>query len=176
MFLIQSALDDENFPRIAAETSAHGAWETLKNKFLSEKKVITVKLQSLRREFGALAMKSKEPVQEYLSRVSVMVNHMRTYGESLNDEIVVSKVLRSLTSNFDHVVAATEESKDLSQYSFDELMVSLLAHEVRINRPSDKAEEKAFQMKGETNRTKQETSTLKSQGRGGYHGCGRGYG
>lgn len=90
-------------------------------------------------------MKSKETVQEYLSRVSGIVNHMRTYGESLIDEIAVSKMLRSLTSDFDHVVAAIEESKDLSQYSFDELMRSLLAHEVRINRPSNKAEEKAFQ-------------------------------
>jgi len=86
-------------------------------------------------------MKSKEPVQEYQSGVSDIISHMRTYGESLNDKIVVSKVLRSLSLNFDNVVAAIRESKDFSQYSFDELMGSLLAHEVRINRPSDKAEE-----------------------------------
>jgi len=81
---------------------------------------------------------------------------MRTYCESLSDEIVVSKVLWSLPSNFDHVVAAIELSKDLYKYSFDELVGSLLAHEVRINRPFDKAEEKAFQMKGDTNKIKQE--------------------
>ena len=121
-------------------------------------------------------MKVKEPVQEYLSRVFELVSHMRTYGESLSNEIVVSKVLRSLTSEFDHVVAAIEESKDLSQYSLDELMGSLLAHEVRINRPSDKAEEKVFRMKGETNKIKQENSAVKNQGRGGYLGRGRGRG
>jgi len=89
------------------------------------------------------------------------------------NEIVVNKVLRSLTSDFDHVVAAIEESKDLSKYSFDELMGSLLASEIRINRPFDKAEEKAFQMKGETNRIKQENSAVKNQGRGGNHDRGR---
>ena len=83
-------------------------------------------------------MKPKEPAQTYLSRVSGIVSHMKTYGESLSNEIVVSKVLRSLTSDFDHVVAAIEESKDLSQYSFDELMGSLLAHEVRINMSSER--------------------------------------
>ena len=76
--------------------------------------------------------------------------------------------MRSLTSDFDHVVVAIEESKDLSQYSFDELMGSLLAHEVRINRSSKRTEEKAFQMKEETNKTKPENSVVKNQGRGGY--------
>ena len=42
----------------------------------------------------------------------------------------MSKVLRSLTKGFVHVVAAIEESKDLYTYDFDELMSSLLAHEV----------------------------------------------
>jgi len=48
---------------------------------------------------------------------------MDRYGESLSNEIVVSNVLRSLTSDFDHIVAAIEESKDLSKYSFDDLWV-----------------------------------------------------
>ena len=134
LFLIQSALDDEIFPRIAAATTAHGAWETLKKEFLGEKKVLTVKLQTLRREFETLGMKVKEPVQAYLSRVSSIVSQMKSYGETVSDHVVVSKVLRSLTSEFDHVVAAIEESKDLTTYCFDELMGSLLAHEVRINR------------------------------------------
>jgi len=121
-------------------------------------------------------MKPKEHVQTYLSRVSGIVSHIKTYGESLSNEIIVSKVLRSWTSDFNHVVAAIEESKDLSKYSFDELMGSLLAHEVRINRSSDKPEEKAFQMKRETNRIKQEYSAVKNQGIKGYHGHGHGRG
>ena len=62
-------------------------------------------------------MKDKELVQAFLSRVSGIVNHMRSYGENISNEIVVHKGLRSLTSKFDHVVAAIEESKDMSTYS-----------------------------------------------------------
>nr|GEW92989.1 DUF4219 domain-containing protein/UBN2 domain-containing protein [Tanacetum cinerariifolium] len=62
---------------------------------------------------------------------------------------LVAKVLRSLSSKFDHIVAAIEESKDLSTFSFDELMGSLQAHESRINRSVIKEEEKAFQTKGD---------------------------
>ncbi|GJY25819.1 hypothetical protein Tco_0400545 [Tanacetum coccineum] len=54
---------------------------------------------------------------------------MKSYGDRINEEAVVSKVLRSLISKFNHVVAAIEEAHDLSSYSFDELMSSLLAHE-----------------------------------------------
>jgi len=107
---------------------------------LGENKVINVTLQTLWREFEILAMKVKEPVQKYLSIVSDIVSHMKTYGEHLSNEIVVSKVLRSLTTDFDHVDAAIEESKDLSTYSFDELMGLLLAHEVRINQSFEKVE------------------------------------
>ena len=56
-----------------------------------------MKLQTLCREFETLPMKEKEFVQEFLSRVSGIVNHMKTYGENVNNETVVSKVLRSLT-------------------------------------------------------------------------------
>jgi len=73
---------------------------------LGEKKVLTIKLQTLRCEFKTLAMKEKECVQDFLSRVSV--SQMKIYGENISNETIMSKVLRSLTKNFDHVVAAIE--------------------------------------------------------------------
>ncbi|KAL4379304.1 hypothetical protein GQ457_02G028610 [Hibiscus cannabinus] len=109
-------------------------------------------------------MKDKERVQEFLSRVSGIVNMMKSYGEILSSEIVVSK-LRSLTSKFDHVVVAIEETKDLSTYTFDELMSSLISHEARINRSHENSDEKAFQVKEEF-----------SKGRSDFYGHGRGGG
>ncbi|KAK9185365.1 hypothetical protein WN943_025721 [Citrus x changshan-huyou] len=64
---------------------------------------------------------------------------MKSDGENVSTETVVTKVLRSLTKRFDHVVATIEESKDLSDYSFDELMCFLLAHEDMLNRSVVKA-------------------------------------
>lgn len=81
-------------------------------------------------------------------RVSGIFNHMKTQGENVSNETVVSKVLRSLPKGFDHVVVAIEESKYLSTYNFDELMSSLLAHKVWISRSYEKVEEKALQAKG----------------------------
>jgi len=78
---------------------------------------------------------------------------MKTYGENISNETIVSKVLRSLTKDYDHVVAVIEESKDLSTYNFDALMSSLLAYEARVSRHYEKVEENAFQVKGEFSNT-----------------------
>lgn len=150
LFFIQTAVDDDIFPRISSAITAKEAWDIIKHEYFGDKKVIAVKLQSLRSDFDSLKMKDKESIQSYLSKVSGVVNQMKSYGEEISNQIVVSKVLRSLTSNFNHVVAAIEESKDFSISSFDELMCSLLAHEVRITKDDEKVEEKAFQVKGES--------------------------
>ena len=57
---------------------------------------------------------------------------------------MVEKVLRSFPSKFDSIVAAIEESKDLSILSLDELMGSLLSHESRVTRNNDTSSENAF--------------------------------
>ena len=177
LFFIQLAVDDEIFPRIADSTTSNMAWNTLKQEYLGDKKIISVKLQTLSRKFETLAMAKTESVQVYLSRVSEVVNLMKSYGEKITTETVVSKVLRSLTAKFDHVVAAIEESNDLSTYTYDKLMSSLMAHEDRLGRADEKAEEKAFQVKDDAF-SKGMNDGLGSRGRGrsGYHGKGRGGG
>ena len=132
-----------------------------------------MKLQALRRDFETLAMKNGESIADFLSRAMAIVSQMRSYGEQVSDETIVAKVLRSLTPKFDHVVAAIEESKDLSVLSVDELMGSLQAHESRINRSLEKNEEKAFQVKETTNNYHSTTSGLGGRG---FRGRGRGNG
>ncbi|KZV49997.1 hypothetical protein F511_39831 [Dorcoceras hygrometricum] len=134
LFFIQQGFHENVFSRISAGESAKEAWKILKTEFQGSAKVIMVKLQYLRREFETLSMQSNEYVQDFLSRTKAVVNHMKSYGENINDGTVVAKILRSLTPRFVHVVAAIEESKDLSVFTVDELMGSLQAHEDRLNR------------------------------------------
>ncbi|GKF53775.1 hypothetical protein Tco_0160685, partial [Tanacetum coccineum] len=163
--------DESIFSRIASATTAKQAWTIMSTEYQGSSKVITVKLQSLRREFETSAMKNHEYVQDFLARVSTVVCHMKSYGEQVSHETMVAKVLRSLTPKFDHVVAAIEESNDLSKFSFNESMGSLQAHEARINRSNVKDEGKAFQIKGEHDYSSQRG---RGRARGGYRGRGRG--
>jgi len=138
LFFLQQAVHETVFSRIAAATTSRQAWRILQTEFQGSSKVIVVKLQTLRHEFETLMMKGNEPVQDFLSRAMAIISQMRSYGDQITDQTVVEKILRSLTPKFDHVVAAIEESKDLSKFSFDELMGSLQAHETRINRSAKK--------------------------------------
>ncbi|XP_057247168.1 uncharacterized protein LOC130589694 [Beta vulgaris subsp. vulgaris] len=102
-------MHDSIFPRISSASSSKEAWEILKMEYHGDSKVISVKLQTLRGTFESLKMKKHEPVQDYLSRVSAIVNQMKSYGEIISDQNVVARVLRSLTKDYIHVVAAIEE-------------------------------------------------------------------
>jgi gag-polypeptide of LTR copia-type len=63
-------------------------------------------------------MNKEDTMQIFLSRVQTVVNQIRVFGDTMEEKIVMAKVLRSLTPKFDHVVATIEESKNLDVYFF----------------------------------------------------------
>ncbi|XP_021909031.1 uncharacterized protein LOC110823062 isoform X2 [Carica papaya] len=176
LFLVQQAVHEIIFSRIVIAATSLEAWQILKKEFQGSSKVITVKLQTYRREFETLSMKNVEYIQAYLFRVSSLVNQMKSYGEVIYEETVVAKVLRSLTLKFEHIVAAIEEAHDLSNYSFDELMSSLQAHEDRLLRSYEKNEEKAFQVKVEMHENTSRCGSGSGSGIGVFHEGGQGKG
>jgi hypothetical protein len=62
---------------------------------------------------------------------------MKNLGEQISDQMIIEKVLRTLNPQFDHIVVAIEESKDLSTMSVNELQGSLEAHEQRLKERKD---------------------------------------
>ena len=90
-----------------------------------------MRLQTLRGELESMKMKESENVSDYITRVQTMANQLNRNREMLPETRVVEKILRSLTDNFENVVCAIEESKDLTKFTVDELAGSLEAHEQR---------------------------------------------
>ena len=104
----------------------------------------TEKLQVLRRDFETLCMKDCENVDSFFTHVIGLVTQVRSHGETLEERRIVEKVLRSLPTRFDAIVVAIEETKDLSQFSVDNLNASLISHERRLNRVASSSLEHAF--------------------------------
>ena len=74
LFIIQQAVHETIFSRIAAATTSKQAWSILQKEFQGDSKVIIVKLQSLRRDFETLLMTNGESIADFLSRAMTIVS------------------------------------------------------------------------------------------------------
>ena len=153
---------------ILDKRSAKAIWESMKQKYQGSTKVRRAQLQALRREYEVLSMKEGEKVDNYVGRTLTIVNKMKAHGEQLQQSLVVGKILRSMTSNFNYVTCSIEESNDLDSLSIDELHASLLVHELRMQ--EHKEDDQALKVA-------QDNRAFRGRGRGvfrGFRGRGRG--
>jgi hypothetical protein len=179
LFHIQIALDKSLFPRIASAKTTVDAWKTLQEAYQGSDQVKVVKLQTLKREFENLKMQEAENVSDYCVRVKDVVNKMATLGEIVDKEVLIKKVLRSLTPRWNHVAIIIEESKDLSTLQFDHLVGSLMSHEERLIGSFGESGKKVFSSKLQITKNEDANTRSKrnqSQGRGQNQNYPRGRG
>ncbi|GKV53769.1 hypothetical protein SLEP1_g60284, partial [Rubroshorea leprosula] len=128
---LHSAVTDEIFNRIMTCETAKEAWDKLRVEFQGDNKARQMEVLNLKREFALIRMKDAETVKEFSDRLTKVVNKIRLQGEELSDKAVVEKVLVSLPEKFEHKISSLGDSKDLSQFSLNELVNALQAVEQR---------------------------------------------
>eukprot|EP00253_Pinus_taeda_P009201 PITA_09201 len=165
VFLYQ-AVHEIVFPRIAATKTSKEAWKTLKTSYHGMKKLKTTKLQLLRRDFENLCMKESDNIDSFFKHVIGLVTQIRTHGEILEERRIVEKLLRILPSKFDVIVTTIKETKDLSNFSVDDLHASLITHDQRLSRNEKSSLEQAF-------KNQMYFGSGRGQGKGNKRGRGR---
>jgi len=110
-----------------------------------------------------MKIKNLEDVSSYITRVQTVANQL----ETLTDAKVVEKIFQSLTDDFENVVCATEESRNLEEMTIDDLTGSLEAHEQRKKKKKQEVLDEALQ----TKMTIKEDKVMNVQ-----HNRGRGHG
>ena len=133
LFFIHQSVDKANFQKIAHAKTSKEAWCILEKAYSGDAKLKKVKLQTLRRQYEMIQMESTEKVADYFTRILSITNLMKGCGEKLDDQMVVEKILRSLSPRFDYIVFVIEESKNLEDLKIEKLQGSLEAHEQRLN-------------------------------------------
>ncbi|XP_020235003.1 uncharacterized protein LOC109814897 [Cajanus cajan] len=93
-------------------------------------------------------MENNEKIADYFSRMQVLVNQMKTCGATVSNQLMVEKVMRTLSAKFDYIVVTIKESKDLLIMKVEELQGTLEAHEQRlVERDQQRESDHALQTK-----------------------------
>ncbi|XP_019455105.1 PREDICTED: uncharacterized protein LOC109356199 [Lupinus angustifolius] len=132
LFLLHQCVDGGNFEKIVGAKTTKEVWDSLEKSHKGVDKIKKVKLQTLRRRYELLQMEENESISTYIAKILTLTNQMKACGKVFKVKSVIEKVLRTLTTKFDHIIVAIEESKDLDNYKLEELQSSLEAHEQRL--------------------------------------------
>jgi hypothetical protein len=144
MNAILNGLAEAEFVKVMHLQTAKEMWDKLINSYEGNEKVKDEKLQTFTLKFEQLKMNEDEIVNNYFLRVEELVNSMKGLGEKFEESILVQKILRSLIDKFNPKVSAIEELNDLKTLSIDQLLGSLTAYEMRINKDKSITREASF--------------------------------
>ncbi|KAK2388316.1 hypothetical protein QL285_062010 [Trifolium repens] len=182
LFLIHQCVDSKVFEKIADAENSKDAWDILQKSYGGDAKVKKVKLQALKRQYELLQMKSDESIADYFTRLVTLTNQMKNCGGNLSEQETVEKVLRTLTSKFEHIVVTIEETKDLSEIKIEDLQSTLEAHELKHGERSHgkedeqalfskfkkyQSEKKKWQNKKDSKKSKENAETVPESSSGG---------
>jgi hypothetical protein len=141
---ILNGLVEAEFVKVMHLDTAKAMWDKLINNYEGNEKVKDAKLQTYRLKFEQLNMNEDETISKYFLRVEELVNAMKGLGEKFDDSLLVQKILRSLPDKFNPKVSAIEELNDLKTLSIDQLLGTLTAYEMRINKDKYSTREASF--------------------------------
>ena len=77
-------------------------------------------------------IEESESISHMYSRFTNIINSLKALGKTHTQSELVRKILRSLPTTWIHKVSAIEELKDLENYDLEELIGSLITHEIHI--------------------------------------------
>lgn len=118
-------------------------------------------------------MEPNETVAQFVNKLTVLTNQMKSCGKAVTNSMRVEKVITGLTSKFDNLVVAIEQSKDLDTLKLEQLRGSLEAHELKLkNRDGVKKDEKETEKALFTQTQKKEVVVM-NLGRGKVKEIGR---
>jgi len=165
LYILYQVVDKSGFEKIASAKSSKEAWDILDKAYKRDDRVTQVRLQTLRGESERMKMKETKGVAEYISRVEIVANKLSRNRETLPASQIVEKIFRSLMDDFENMVCAIEESKDLSTLTIEELVASLEAYEQRKKKKVESLEH-ALQKKVTIKKKAFYTQNIQSRGRG----------
>ncbi|GJT73054.1 zinc finger, CCHC-type containing protein [Tanacetum coccineum] len=147
-FLYQ-ALPEEQLLQITKHKTAKAIWDALKTRHIGEERVQQARLQTLKSDFEMLHMKEDETIDTFTGKLTTLVNKAASLGHTIEDSVVVRKLLNAVPDKFLQIVASIEQYSDLDEMSVDEAIGRLKTFEERL-----KSQGKPFRERGRFNQSR----------------------
>ena len=95
------------------------------------------KIGMLTHEYELFSMKPEETITKMYNRFTTIVNNLKGLGKAYGNKELVKKILNSLPKSWEAKITAIKESKDPNTFPMDELVGSLLTHEMKLKQGED---------------------------------------
>ncbi|GKA56942.1 zinc finger, CCHC-type containing protein [Tanacetum coccineum] len=125
-------LPEEQLLQITKHKTAKAIWDALKTRHIGEERVQQARLQTLKSDFEMLHMKEDETIDTFTGKLTTLVNKAASLGHTIEDYVVVRKLLNAVPDKFLQIIASIEQYSYLDEMSVDEAIGRLKTFEERI--------------------------------------------
>ncbi|XP_076889135.1 uncharacterized protein LOC143539816 [Bidens hawaiensis] len=129
--LFQAILEDQVM-QVGIMAAAKEMWAALKTRHMGVDRVREARLQTLTQELDNMRMKETETIDEYSNRLSGVASRSASLGEVVDETKLVKKFLTSLPRRYIHIVASIEQTVNLKDVGYEDVVGRLKAYEERI--------------------------------------------
>ena len=128
------ALCLKEFNQVLTCKTAKEMWDKLKVTHEGINQVKETKINILVHEYELFTMEKNETIKDMYTRFNDIVSTLEALGKSYTNGEKVRKILRNLPMSWDPKVTAITKAKDLDKLEFDNLLGSLMTHEIMMKR------------------------------------------
>lgn len=134
MNTLYCALNRSEFNRISSCKNARDIWHTLEVTHEGTNQVKESKIDMLVHQYELFKMLQNESITSMFTRMTSITNNLHALGRTYTNTEIVSKILRSLPKAWEAKVTAIREAKDLTKLPLEELIGSLMTHEITMEK------------------------------------------
>ncbi|KAK8681467.1 hypothetical protein V6N13_053870 [Hibiscus sabdariffa] len=147
LHIIFCALGPDVYAKVSSCESAKEVWDKLEVIHEGTNDVKETKIGLLNLEYENFKMDPNEDIKSMFDRFSTIVNQLKGFGEEIPEDKLIRKLIYSLPQSWDSKKTAIIEAKDLKKLKLDELIGSLLTHEM-MSIPLKREKEKIIKEQG----------------------------
>ncbi|GAV76157.1 DUF4219 domain-containing protein/UBN2 domain-containing protein [Cephalotus follicularis] len=138
--IIICAINSNEFNRVSSCVSAQDMWDRLEVTYEGTNQVKEAKINMLVHEYEMFTMHDNEDIKTMFTHFTNITNALQALGKVYTNSEMVRKILKCLPRIWMPKVTTIEEAKVLKTLPLEDLLGSLMTHELSIIKKDDEEE------------------------------------